>query len=127
MLIAILTYYATRLIQVMNSYRNGLEFARFNCVNFPTFYNTYINLGAEYGFKNMWGSAIDTWSEGLQYRQTDFKLNYNLACALFSFNNLYKARELFIRAKSNMFAHDLPWLKDLDEKLKVCNDKLGVK
>jgi hypothetical protein len=54
----------TILFFVVSAYKDGLSFFKMNVNSFPDFYNPYNNLGAEYGFKNMWGAAIDTWQRG---------------------------------------------------------------
>lgn len=119
------TFYAVRLFYFMPAYRNMISYWRSQIHNFPNVALGYNQLAlALINFGNM-GSALDELIQGVQRRDNDFRINYNLSNMLIAGGHIEDGVRFLKKAEENLSAeYDV---KFWTEKINILKDAVNKK
>jgi len=80
--IAIFVYYLTRFQIQIGSFKNAMNCAEYNILNFPKLYACWTWKGQIARESGRFFTALESWFEGWKLRKNDFRLNNNIAIML---------------------------------------------
>ena len=99
-LVALGSYYATRLWYFLPAYKTNRDFFSSNIDNFDQVAIGWNQKGLELIRFGRPGDALDTMMEGLMYRPQDFRLNYNSANLLNGMGRCHEAIQFLKKAEA---------------------------
>ncbi len=123
-LTAFLTFYATRLFYVIESFKTQMDYIQFNLSNFPTAFAAWTWLGIEKRiYMKLPYGALEAWNEGLKLRNNDFRLNWNMADTLAHLGFLDEAIRFYERTRTSAIPEtsEDKWNKKIDEQIDRVN------
>lgn len=124
LMVALLTYYATRLWYFMPAYKNYIEFFKSNVENFPKVAMAYNQYGLGLVQYGNGGSGLDVWIRGVQERPQDFRLNFNIANLFMNIQQPANAVQFIRKAEAALDKKNNyeMWKTRIDEMKRCCKE-----
>lgn len=100
--VAILTAYAVKMFYYIPAYRNMEKYIDYNLHEQPDQFAAWNWKGVIERGKGRIFSAMHYWSIGLRYKETSFRINYNLAMAFKDLGQLKRAEKFLEAARKGI-------------------------
>jgi len=100
--VGLVVYYATKLHEILPNYETNMKYFKGNMEQYNNVAIAYNQYGLELVQRGKAGTAMDVFLKGLQFRQHDFRLNYNTANVLLGMRRFNEALPFIYRAEENL-------------------------